>query len=193
MSEERTGQRPDVSAGEGAEIDDQGPQTPSVESGLEDHTELGQVREDLRKAEAQAQENRDLYLRAVAELDNLRKRNDREIERSRMYGLERFATELLAVVDSVEMGLEAAEQAGVEALAEGSRATLKLIAALLQKYDISVIDPLGEPFDPQFHEAMAVVPDPEAAPDSVVQVVQKGYQLHDRLLRPARVMVAGAA
>lgn len=193
MSEERTGQRPDVSAGEGAEIDDQGPLTPSVESGLEDHTEFGQVREDLRKAEAQAQENRDLYLRAVAELDNLRKRNAREIERARMYGLERFATELLAVVDSVEMGLEAAEQAGVEALAEGSRATLKLIAALLQKYDISVIDPLGEPFNPQFHEAMAVVPDPEAAPDSVVQVVQKGYQLHDRLLRPARVMVAGAA
>ena len=114
----------------------------------------------------------------------------REVERARLYGLEAFAKELLGVVDSVEMGLVAAEQAGVESLTEGNRATLKLALDMLKKFNISVVDPLGETFDPQHHEAMAVVPAADAPPDSVVQVVQKGYLLHDRLLRPARVMVA---
>jgi molecular chaperone GrpE len=190
MSEDQTAKRADMSAGAGAEIDDQGPETPVSGAGLEDHTDFQQVREDLVRAEARAEENRDQYLRIAAELDNLRKRSAREVERARLYGLEAFAKELLAVVDSVELGLVAAEQAGVESLTEGSRATLKLALDMLQKFNISVVDPLGEPFDPQVHEAMAVVPDANAAPDSVVQVVQKGYLLHDRLLRPARVMVA---
>ncbi len=190
MSEDQTAKRPDMTAGEGAEIDDHGPETPNAGTGLEDHTDFAQVREDLVRAEARAEENRDQYLRLAAELDNLRKRNAREVERARLYGLEAFAKELLAVVDSVEMGLIAAEQAGVESLTEGNRATLKLALDMLQKFNISVVDPRGEPFDPQLHEAMAVVATAEAAPDSVVEVVQKGYLLHDRLLRPARVLVA---
>ena len=117
MSEEQIVQSEDIAPGEGAEIDDDGPAGPAGGSGLEDHTEFRQVREDLAKAEAQAEENRDLYLRTAAELDNLRKRSAREMERARMYGLERFAGELLSVIDSIEMGLDAAEQAGVESLA----------------------------------------------------------------------------
>lgn len=190
MSEDQTANRPDMTAGAGAGIDDQGPQAATSGAGLEDHTDFQQVREDLVRAEAQAEENRDQYLRLAAELDNLRKRSAREVERARLYGLEAFAKELLGVVDSVEMGLMAAEQAGVESLTEGNRATLKLAVDMLKKFNISVVDPLGETFDPQHHEAMAVVPAADAPPDSVVQVVQKGYLLHDRLLRPARVMVA---
>ena len=136
-----------------------GRKRPVSGAGLEDHTDFQQVREDLVRAEARAEENRDQYLRIAAELDNLRKRSAREVERARLYGLEAFAKELLAVVDSVELGLVAAEQAGVESLTEGSRATLKLALDMLQKFNISVVDPLGEPFDPQVHEAMAVVPD----------------------------------
>jgi molecular chaperone GrpE len=141
----------------------------------------------LAQAQATAQENWNKYLRAVAELDNVRKRTARDVEQARRFGVERLAGELLAAVDSLEMGLEAATGASVESLLEGKRATLRLLRAALEKA------PAGQAFDPQLHEALGMQPAPAAEPGSVIAVVQKGYQLNGRLLRPARVIVAAAA
>ena len=149
----------------------------------------------LEAAQAQAEENRAQYLRAMADLDNLRKRNQRELENARKYGLERLAGELLSVWDSLEAGLTAAEQAEGDpaALIAGSRATLKLLDAALAQFAIEVIDPHGEPFDPNYHEAMSMVDAPDTEPNTVVNVVQKGFRIHERLLRPARVLVSKSA
>ncbi len=154
---------------------------------------VGQGQEELTVALARAEEFRDQLLRAKAEMDNMRKRSDRELERAHKYGVERLAGELLPVVDSLEIGLEAAGSDTQEAVAEGMRATLKLLISALEKFEISCLDPLGEPFNPEWHEAMATQPSPDAEPDSVLLVVQKGYRIHDRVLRPARVIVARAA
>ena len=148
--------------------------------------------ERIAALEEKVAEQRDQCLRAVAELENVRRRAARDVENAHRYGVERFARELLDVADSMEMGLAAAEKAADSGVAEGFEATLRKLNQLLDKFGISVIDPAGAPFDPQFHEAMAAQPDPDAAPDSVLAVVQKGYQIHDRLLRPARVIVARA-
>ena len=143
---------------------------------------------------ARADENWERYLRAAAELDNVRKRAERDLENARKFAIERFATELLAVKDSLEMGLAAAEEAtDVESLLEGSRATLKQLAGALERFGVAEVDPVGEPFDPHLHEAMTTQPSDEAEPDTVLTVFQKGYTLNGRLLRPARVVVAAAS
>jgi molecular chaperone GrpE len=147
----------------------------------------------LEKAEAVAQENWAKYLRATAETENLRKRAARDVENARKFGVEQFAGELLGVIDSLEMGLEAVSNATVESLLEGKQATLKLLRSALEKSGIESIDPEGEPFDPQLHEAMTMQPSETAEPGSVLAVIQKGYQLNGRLLRPARVIVASEA
>lgn len=148
----------------------------------------------LAEAEARAQAQHEQALRLAAEIDNLRKRSAREIDSARKFGAERLAGDLLAVVDSLEMGLEAARGEGAGgALLEGQEATLKLLLSVLEKAGVRPLDPQGEAFDPQFHEAMSMVPMADAEPGSVVTVVQKGYLLHERLLRPARVVVAAEA
>ena len=141
---------------------------------------------------AQAEENWDKYVRAVAELDNVRKRAARDVDNARKFALERFATDLLAVRDSFEMGLAAADNADADSLLEGSRATLKQLASTMERYGVSEIDPQGEPFDPTVHEAMMTQPSREVEPGTVLNVYQKGYLLNGRLLRPARVVVAAA-
>jgi molecular chaperone GrpE len=156
----------------------------------------------LVEAEAKAGEHRAEYLRALAELENVRKRAQRDVENAHRYGLERFAQELLAVKDSLEMGLEAGqkaveqqqggETADAVALLAGKQATLRLLTRSFEKFNITEIKPLGDVFDPQLHEAIAMQPSTTAEPNSVLQVIQKGYRLDDRLLRPARVIVAQA-
>jgi molecular chaperone GrpE len=145
---------------------------------------------------ARADENWDRYLRTAAELENVRKRAARDVEHARKFALERFATELLAVKDSLEMGLAAAnaggETANVESLLEGSRTTLKQLAATLERFGVAEVDPEGEPFDPTLHEAMTTQPSADVEPGTVLAVYQKGYTLNGRLLRPARVVVAAA-
>lgn len=143
--------------------------------------------EDLR---ARADENWEKYLRAAAELDNVRKRAARDVENARKFALERFARELLAVCDSLELGIAAGEEADASGLREGMEATLKLLLDTLEQFGIQEVDPQGEPFDPEFHEAMTMQPSAEAEPGSVLTVFQKGYTLNGRLLRPARVVVA---
>lgn len=144
----------------------------------------------MAELKARADDNWDRYLRAAAETENVRKRASRDVEHARKYALEGFGTELLAVKDSLELGLEAVESADADGIAEGSKATLKLLSAALERFGIAEIDPVGEPFDPERHEAINMQPSADAEPGSVLSVVQKGYSLNGRLLRPAMVVVA---
>ena len=146
--------------------------------------------EELAAARAKAEENWDRYLRAAAELDNVRKRAARDVEIAHKFALERFGKELLAVRDTLEMGLAAADNATVESLIEGKNATLKLLTTVMSQFGIEEVDPAGEPFDPEFHEAISMQPSDDVEPGSVLTVVQKGYTLNGRLLRPAMVIVA---
>jgi molecular chaperone GrpE len=144
----------------------------------------------LADAEAKAQQHWNSYLRAVAETDNVRKRAQRDVEAASRYAVERFAGDLLEVRDSLELGLQAGAAADPARLVEGMEATLRLVNRAFEKAGVSVLDPLGEPFNPEFHEAMATQPTAEHPAGTVLAVVQKGYVLNGRLLRPARVLVA---
>lgn len=147
--------------------------------------------ETLAKAEEDLARHRDAMLRMQAEMDNLRKRLAREAEKSRKFALERIMKDLLHVRDSMERGLELANgSATVESMREGQDLTLKMLAKVLQDHDLEVIDPAGQPFDPEWHEAMTVMPSEELDENTVVEVLQKGYRLHDRLIRPAMVVVS---
>ncbi len=148
--------------------------------------------DELATLKETAEENWDKYVRAAAELENVRKRAVRDVENARRFALERFASELLAVRDSLEMGLSAGTETSQSALLEGSEATLKLLGSTMEQFGVAEVDPLGEPFDPEFHEAMTMQPSAEVEPGSVLTVFQKGYTLNGRLLRPARVVVAQA-
>lgn len=145
---------------------------------------------ELAEARAQVAQHRDQLLRAAAELENIRKRAARDVEQAHRYALEKFAQELLAVRDSLELAVANAGAADVASLVAGQEATLKLLVRCFEKFSIQGIEPVGEPFDPQKHEAMAMQESATAEADSVLQVVQKGYELNGRLLRPARVIVA---
>jgi molecular chaperone GrpE len=156
--------------------------------GEDEVTDLGALQAALAAAEARALESRDLYMRALAELENVRKRASRDVEQAHKFGVERIANDLIGVRDSLELGLASA--ASADALREGTRATLQLLTRALEKAGVTEIVPQGEPFNPELHEAMVMQPSAEHVPNSIVQVIQKGYQLNGRLLRPARVIVA---
>ncbi len=144
----------------------------------------------LTVLQAQANDNWEKYVRAAAELENVRKRATRDVENAHRFSLERISKELLGVRDSLEMGIDAGTEAGAETLLKGSQATLKLLTTTMQQFGIEELDPHGEPFDPELHEAMTMQPSAEVEPGSVLTVFQKGYTLNGRLLRPARVVVA---
>ncbi len=153
--------------------------------------ELATLKAALAAAEARANEGRDQALRAMAELDNVRKRAVRDVENAHKYALEKFAGELIGVKDSLELGL-AVPNPSVEDLRSGSDATLKLLAKAFEKANVVEVIPDGQPFNPEFHEAMALVPTADQAPNTIINVIQKGYSLNGRLVRPARVLVAKA-
>jgi molecular chaperone GrpE len=166
----------------------QGEATPEPEA--RSAAEPAALEQQLAEARAEAQQNWDRYLRTAADLENLRRRSQQELERVQRFALERFAAELLGVKDSLELGLAAAAaDSGVEALREGTAATLKLLASAFEKFGIVEIDPAGAPFDPTVHEAISVQSSNEVDSEQVLAVVQKGYILNGRLLRPARVVV----
>ncbi len=148
----------------------------------------------LEDARAKADENWDLLVRAKAEMENLRKRHERELENAHKFALERFVTDLLAVRDSMELGLNAAKEEGadVEKLREGTELTLKLFSDVMERFNVEQINPEGEPFNPERHQAMSMQPRDDVPPNTVVAVVQKGYTLNGRLVRPAMVMVSQA-
>ncbi len=144
----------------------------------------------LSEALAKAEDNWNRYLRTAAELENVRKRAARDQENARNYGVEKLAGELLIVLDSLEAGLEAGANAAVEDLLAGKEATLNLLRSALEQHGVSEVDPEGERFNPELHEAMSMQQSNTAEPGSILTVVQKGYELNGRLLRPARVIVA---
>ncbi|MEJ2462186.1 MAG: nucleotide exchange factor GrpE [Candidatus Thiodiazotropha sp.] len=176
---------------EAATEDDQAP-TEAPEAEVGDEGELTQLLEDARN---KADEHWDQLVRTRAELDNLRKRNQRDLENAHKFALERFSQELLQVWDSLELGHQAAqdEQADVHKLREGTELTLKLLGDVMSKHGVEQINPQGEPFNPEFHQAMTLQERDDVPPNTVVSVIQKGYLLNGRLLRPAMVMVSKAS
>ena len=148
----------------------------------------------LEDARSKVDDHYNEVLRGRAELDNMRKRAARDVENARKFALENIAKELLPVRDSLELGLTAARDAeGNHAqVVEGMELTLKMLTDVMEKFNIEVIDPVGQPFDPEYHQAMATQPSDELAPNTVITVYQKGYMLNERLVRPAMVVVAQA-
>ena len=176
------------------------PTTEKIESEMGQKESVGSesdeedlISEDaLEQALAELDNYRDIALRAEAEMQNMQRRTARDIENAHKFGLERFLQALLPVVDSLEKAVESADQAGGEAgeaIAEGVSLCHKLLLDVLGKENVEVIDPIGAPFDPNEHQAMSMVENPEMEPNSVFSVMQKGYKLNGRLVRAAMVMV----
>ena len=145
----------------------------------------------LEDAQAKASENWEHYLRAKAEMDNLRRRNTKDVENAHKYGIEKFVTELLPVLDSMGMGM-AIEDASAESHREGMKLTMNILKKMMEKLGIEEIDPLNEKFDADKHQAMSMQPNADVEPNTVIAVMQKGYALNNRLIRPAMVMVSKA-
>ncbi|HUL10981.1 MAG TPA: nucleotide exchange factor GrpE [Methylococcaceae bacterium] len=166
-----------------------------AEEGGVEPTPIEQLAEQLVAATRKAEENWDKFIRTQAEMENLRRRSEKELQNAHKYALEKFAKELLLVVDSLELGIQAAvgDSPEVVKLREGSELTLKQFCAVLEKFNIRPVDPLGQKFNPELHQAMAMEPSTSAEPNTIVKVFQKGYMLNDRLLRPAMVVIAQAA
>ena len=155
--------------------------------------EINRLQEQREAAEAAAGMARDELLRVQAEMQNLRRRTEQDIEKAHKFGQEKFSTELLAVMDNLERSAaaaEASEDEAVQAIKEGVELTLKGFMDCFKRFNIEAVDPLGEPFDPQLHQAMSIQESPDAEPNSVIAVMQKGYTLHGRVIRPAMVMVS---
>ena len=133
---------------------------------------------------------KDQLLRTVAEMENVRRRAQRDVENAHKFAVEKLLSDLLPVVDSLEKAEEAAQSAdNAASMAEGIGLSLKLFVGILEKAGVVMIDPFGEPFDPQLHEAMAMVPNPDTEPNTVMDVMQRGYTLNGRLVRAAKVIV----
>ncbi len=194
MSEEKTNAEAlseEAAAAEEARAEAQAEATAEVAGTSEDSSEdMAQLLEDAR---AKADENWNQVLRMQAELENTRRRAAADVEKAHKFGLEKFAAELLPVIDSLEMGLAAAEGSDheiAEKLREGTELTLKMFAGVLEKFGVKEVNPLGETFNPELHQAMTMQPSDEHEPNTVTAVMQKGYVLNERLIRPAMVMVS---
>jgi molecular chaperone GrpE len=198
MSEQK--QAPDTADGASGEAEGQ----PKANPAGDPSSEMGQqsaLKATVMKLQAetgqlrqQLEEKHNHYLQARADADNIRKRAERELQNAHKYALDKFVAELLPVKDSLEMGLAAIdENSEISKLREGTELTLRVLTAAVDKFGVAEIDPLGEKFNPEMHEAMAMQPSDEVEPNTVLQVIQKGYSLNDRLVRPAMVIVARAA
>ena len=152
------------------------------------------LQQQLEQVQQQAAANLDKAIRTMAEMENLKKRVQKDLDDERKYGLAKFAKELLSVLDSLELGIQAASGDSPEMLKlrEGSELTIKQFESVFAKFNIETVDPLGQPFNPELHQAMVMQPSATAQPNSVLNVFQKGYVLNGRLLRPAMVVVAKA-
>jgi len=147
--------------------------------------------EELELALAAAKES---VLRAQADAINSQRRAEKEVEKARKFALEGFSREVLVVADNLERALSVVDQTdqSLQPIVEGIELTLKSFSDVLAKYNIEAVEPMGEPFDPQLHQAMSMVPNPEVEPNTVIAVMQKGYTLNGRLIRPAMVIVSKA-
>jgi len=154
------------------------------------HPSYLELEEKLTLAEQQVHENWEKSVRAMAELDNVRRRTERDVTNAHRYGLEKFVNSLLPVVDSLEQALQLAEKHEDASMHEGLALTMKLFTNVLEKFDVHQLDPQGAIFNPQQHEAMAMQEAVNVAPNTILNVFQKGYMLNDRVIRPARVIVS---
>ena len=191
MAEEK--RRPEAAEDPAAKAGGAAPEQPQQPDAQQPESPVvARLREELEQADARAEDNWNQFLRARAEVDNVRRRAERDVEQASRYAIEKFASEMLAVKDSLEMGLSAAQEGSTDPakLREGTELTLKLLNQALERFRVSEIDPQGERFDPERHEAMAAQESAEHDPTTVIHVVQKGYLLGERLLRPAMVIVS---
>ena len=159
----------------------------------EEELNVEQLKEKLSEANLFAERAEDDLLRVKAEMQNLRRRTEQDVEKAHKYGVEKFSTELLGVIDNLERALLAAkehEDESSKAIHDGVSLTLKSFNDCFAKFSIEAVDPIGEPFDPQLHQAIATQESPDSEPNSVIEVVQKGYTLNGRVIRPAMVMVS---
>ena len=175
------------------ELDSEAAET-SDEAGVNPEAEAGDesIEQQLEAAQATIKEYWEQILRLKAEIDNNRKRSTRDVENAHKFALRNFAESLLPILDSMEMGGKAAtaENASLESIVEGTELTMSMFIQVLEKHGLRQIDPVGEPFDPEQHQAISMVEDKKAESNTVVSVMQKGFLLNDRLVRPAMVVVA---
>ena len=183
-----TGEEPVAQSEAGPELE---PETVPETEKKPSKEELSLLLEDAR---SKADEHWDQLVRARAEIDNLNKRHKRDLEKAHKFSLERFVNALIPVRDSMELGLEAArgEGADLDKFHEGAELTLKLLSDVMTKFEVEQVDPTGEPFNPELHQAMSVETREDLPPNTVATVVQKGYTLNGRLVRPAMVIVSQA-
>ena len=163
-------------------------QTNAAQNLAQAQAELAQLQAELAAAQAKAEENRDLYIRGQAEADNQRRRYEKQVEDAHKYAVQRFAEALLPVADSLEMGLQV--QGDADSLRQGMALTLKQFESVMEKFKLEVVDPLGQPFNPELHQAVGMQPHPDYENNTVSLVMQKGYTLNGRTIRPAMVMVS---
>jgi len=199
---EMTGQENDIAQDEINSNDEQDAETlddandvvdleGELEPAEQAETDIESLKNQLEKEKELSQANKDLALRAQAEMDNLRKRTGRDVENAHKYALEKFVNELLPIMDSLELGISAAESAeNVADLREGMDLTIKMFNTAMDKFNVKAVDPQGEKFNPEQHEAVSMQEIEGAESGTVVTVMQKGYELNGRLVRPAMVVVA---
>ncbi|AEF53426.1 nucleotide exchange factor GrpE [Marinomonas posidonica] len=172
-------------------------QNEAVEELLEPEAELLEAEaenDELAKALEDVAQYKEAALRAQADAQNVRRRAEQDVEKAHKFGLEKFAKAVINVADNLERALTSAADTGeADPVREGVELTLKDLLETLARFEIKAVDPHGEPFNPELHQAMTMVPNPELEPNTVMDVVQKGYTLHGRLLRPAMVVVSSAA
>lgn len=163
---------------------------------FDDSSEPASLQAQVEDLQVQLEQAKEQALRALADSQNTRRRAEKDVESAHKFGLEKFCNALLPVVDNLERAQQSAgitEDEAVKSLLQGVELTHKSFIDVLSKFNLEQVDPLGEPFDPQFHQAITMVENPDAEPNSVLDVMQKGYTLNGRLIRPAMVVVSKAA
>jgi molecular chaperone GrpE len=163
---------------------------------IDKNTVIDTLKKQLEESQQQSKDSQDKALRTQAEMENIKRRTQKDIEKAHKYGLEKIINDLLPVRDSLEMGINAASENSdgqhLEKLLEGAEMTLTMMTTALSKHGVSIIDPKDEKFNPEFHQAMSMLETDEIEPNTVTSVIQKGYKLNERLVRPAMVMVSKA-
>lgn len=194
MAKDSQAENPESQVEDKAAVDAAAEQS-TVESPAEGAGDVVELARRLSETEAKLKDQIDQVMRARADMDNLRKRHERDLENAHKFALESFVQELLGVRDSLELGLSAAQDGtgDLAKLMEGTELTLKLLSNVMEKFGVKQVDPQGQGFNPDLHQAMSIQPREDVAPNTVVAVIQKGYTLNDRLVRPAMVMVSQAA
>jgi molecular chaperone GrpE len=174
-------------------IDDNETEQPQAKESI-DEISIEDLQQKLIKSEKKATENIDKALRVQAEMENLKRRTQKDLENAHKFALENLVKELISVMDSLELGLQALtdQNDDVQKFREGSELTLKQFEAVFSKFNIQKINPIGELFDPKRHQAMTMQPSADVEPNHILDVFQKGYCLNERLIRPAMVVVAKA-